>query len=380
MACGVGIVGCGYVADYYAVTLRAYASPPDGPSLRLLGAFDVRPERTAAFAACHGVIGFTCLDELLNDPAIQIIVVLTPPDQHTAVALRALSAGKHIYLEKPVGLALEEVDAVHAAAAASDLKVSAAPCCILGGTAQTLRRALHDGRIGAVRLAYAEVDDGPHHLMPTRSWVSASGAPWPRNHERQLGCLLEHGPYAVAWLAMLFGPVRQVTADAATLVADTRPAGPDFGCATLRFDGGVIARLTCGLIAPRNRGLSLFGQGGTLSVRNCAVDETAVVLRRYRRIRRRLILDPWGRRIPPLRPPVRAPRYRGSQYRNFAAGIAELAEAIDQGTTPRLGPAFHRHVTEVVLALHGAATDAVGQQKIASSFSPGDFPPMPWAD
>jgi len=375
MQTGIAIVGCGFVADYYLSSLRVH------PELRLLGAFDRDEQRAAQFAAYHHVRRYNSLAELLNDGDVKIVVTLTSPASHFEVSSAAMRAGKHVYSEKPLGVSLPEAQELVSIARDANVQLSGAPCCVLGEAAQTMWRALRENAVGAVRMAHAEIEDGLRHRMPYEKWVSASGAPWPIREERELGCIRAHAGYAVSWLAGMFGPVRQVTAFAARVIDSAAagcngdPRGPDVGVACLSFDGGVVARLTCSIVAPRDRSLSVFGDRGILQNRDCSDDRSAVTLRNYFTLRRRLFTG-FRRRRKLLRSGIGRVPPQGAQRRDFARGIADLADAIAENRHPRLSGGFCLHVTETVLAIHDAATNP-GARPIASTFEP--VTPMPWA-
>ena len=91
----VGIVGCGNISDAYFNGSKKF------DILNLVACADLDPARAKAKAAQHGVRACATVDELLNDPAIEIVINLTVPKAHAAVNLAALSAGKHAYCEKP---------------------------------------------------------------------------------------------------------------------------------------------------------------------------------------------------------------------------------------------------------------------------------------
>ena len=100
------------------------------------------------------------------------------------------------------------------------LQISAAPCSLLGETAQTIWNALRAGRLGPVRLVYAEMDEGMVFRMPYVRWKSASGAPWPYRDEFTVGTIIEHAGYILTWLPAFFGPVMSVAGFSACLIPE----------------------------------------------------------------------------------------------------------------------------------------------------------------
>lgn len=382
MSVGIAIIGCGFVADYYVSSIGSH------PELRLVGAFDRDPARNDALAAHHGLQKFANLDAALSDPRVQIVVNLTSPDSHYDVSRAALLAGKHVYSEKPFALRLEDGQDLLDTARRAGLHISGAPCCVLGECAQTIWKAIRDGAIGRVRLAYAEVEDGFLRHMPYGKWVSASGAAWPIREEVRLGCIEAHGGYGVSWLTMMFGPVREVNGFA-TCVADEQDCaamtpgvghgecGPDWGVACLSFASGMTARITCGRVAPRSRSLRVFGDKGILGTADCSRDRSPVEYRKYLSLRRRLALAPWPRRHALLKSGQSRVRYGGAQRRDFARGIAELAVAIGEEREPILSADYCLHTTEVVHAMHACMGGGTGRHVMTTTFSP--IPPMPWA-
>jgi predicted dehydrogenase len=94
---GIGIVGCGgIVKSGHLPGYRRYGQ-------RVVGVYDVRPEATDGVCEQFGVEKvFRSLDELLADPAIEIVDVATHPDVRPALVRQALSAGKHVLAQKPL--------------------------------------------------------------------------------------------------------------------------------------------------------------------------------------------------------------------------------------------------------------------------------------
>lgn len=372
----IAIVGCGFVADYYLKTLQRH------PELRLMGVMDRVPERAERFSTYHSVPRYDTFDDLLKDPEVDLVLNLTNPRSHYQVSRDCLTAGKHVYSEKP--LAMNMADATELVELAEDrgLLISSAPCSVLGETAQTVWRALRENRIGRVRLVYAEMDDGLVHRMPYQKWVSESGVPWPYKDEFEVGCTLEHAGYYVTWLTAFFGPAESVTAFSSCLIPDKGTdvpltvTAPDFSVACIKFASGVVARLTCGIVAPHDHSLRIIGDEGVLGIHDCWYYEDPVYIQRMMTVRRKAFMSPIKQRYPLLKKGESRFNYRGSQQMDFARGVAEMAAAISEGRPCRLSPRFSLHNNEIVLAIQNAMENSQAYH-LTTTFEPME--PMPWA-
>lgn len=275
------IIGTGYVADQYPVTLANH------PELRLAGAWDRHPENLERFLRRWPGKRYRSLEEVLGDESVPLVLNLTNPRSHAEITRRCLEAGKHVYSEKPLGMNLAEAQELAALAERKSRLLASAPCSWLSPCAQTLVRAVREGVIGRVRLVYANFDDGliAPRMQPW-NWRSASGVCWPAKDEFEVGCTYEHAGYVLTWLAAMLGPARRVTSFASTLLPDKGIAvdgmAPDFTVGCLEYDGGVVARVTCGLVAPRDKSITVVGDEGELFVGNVRNDAGPVYHRRAR--------------------------------------------------------------------------------------------------
>jgi len=345
------------------------------PHLELVAATDKDPERASQFCNYHSVSFCPTLEAMLADPNIEMIVNLTTSSGHFEVSKACLEAGKHVYSEKPVASTVSEAKELVEFARAKGLYFSAAPCTLLGETAQTLWRALRNKAIGAVRVVYAELEDGPFHLAAPHLWHSASGAPYDYREEFHSGVTVEHAAYYLAWFAAFFGPAKTVTSFSSCLWPD-RPISPeerlsittpDLTVACITFESGVVARLTCSLIGPYNHMIRIVGDTGVLRVDECWNVSAPVYLDQYSSLRFRAERYPitktfpfiarWLGPRPRTYPPVKKAnwRKRNSRYRmDYARGISDLALAIAEQRPPRLPADFCLHVTELALAIQNA--------------------------
>jgi predicted dehydrogenase len=111
---GVAMAGAGMVSDLHRQALA------ETPGLRLVGVHDIDGEVVRRRAADWAVRGYATLDDLLGDPEVDAVYVLTPAPAHVAVACRCLEAGRHVLVEKPVSGDPAEIDALVATACRSE--------------------------------------------------------------------------------------------------------------------------------------------------------------------------------------------------------------------------------------------------------------------
>ncbi len=107
---GVAFAGAGMVADLHAQALGEI------PEARLVGLYRRDDRERRARAAALGVPAYDTYRDLLDDPAVDAVFVLATLEAHRDLALEAISAGKHVLIEKPVGRSIAEVEEIAAAA------------------------------------------------------------------------------------------------------------------------------------------------------------------------------------------------------------------------------------------------------------------------
>jgi predicted dehydrogenase len=373
----IAIVGCGFVADLYMKTLTLHRG-----ELELAGVYDRDLDRVKRFAAFHHARAYESMDQLLAEKSVEIVVNLTNPRVHYDVSRACLEAGKHVYSEKPLAMEMPKAKELVDLAQQRGLQISSAPCSFLSETAQTMAKALREKAVGKVLAVYAEMDDGLVHRMPYRIWKSASGTPWPYKDEFEVGCTLEHAGYCLSWLAGFFGPARSVTAFASVQIpdkaADIAPQdmAADFSVACIQFASGVVARLTCSLIAHHDHHLRIFGEDGILWTDDTWLYRSPVYVRKFLTIRRRMMLHPIKKKLRMLGTHLPEPKYRGASHMDFCRGIAEMADAIREKRANRLSAQFSLHVNELALAIHHAKCSP-GTHAMTTTFNQPE--PMPWA-
>ncbi|SEQ73194.1 Predicted dehydrogenase [Faunimonas pinastri] len=260
----LGLIGCGNISDAYLT------GAANSKLVRFKACADLRPETAEAQAARYGIAALG-IDQLLADPAIEIVINLTVPLAHAGVSLQVLEAGKHVYSEKPFAALLKDARAVAEAASSRNLRVGSAPDTFMGGAHQTCRRLIDGGRIGHVLAGSAAViSRGMESWHPNPDFFFKPGG----------GPILDVGPYYVTELINLLGPVTRVTS-VATQGYPKRTIGsagrrgeeiavevPTTVNGVLQFASGANVSLTASWDVWKNRRIpfELYGSEGSLLI------------------------------------------------------------------------------------------------------------------
>ena len=145
MSVGFGIVGSGTMAVVYAEALARYVD-----SAHLVAIAGGR--RATALAADYGVPALGSPDELFGRSDIDAVVLATPHTTHLPYTRAAAAAGKHVYVEKPMAVTVEECDAMIAACEDAGVRLTVAKQSRQNPATVEARRIIEAGEIGEVRM------------------------------------------------------------------------------------------------------------------------------------------------------------------------------------------------------------------------------------
>ncbi len=227
----VGIAGAGHFGRYHALKVAA------GSRTELTGIYDPDLERakTVGWEAGAKEMGF---DDLLN--ASDAIIVAAPAEAHFDLASRALRAGKHVLVEKPIAATLEQADEMGRLAKERGLVLQVG----------------HLERFSAAYRAMAGKIGAPLYIEATRI------APFkPRGTDVSVILdLMIHDLDLV--LALIDSEIQSVDAVGAPVAS----AHEDIANARLRFVNGAVATITASRISPRTeRRMRIFAQNSYMA-------------------------------------------------------------------------------------------------------------------
>lgn len=352
----VAIVGCGNISGAYAQNLAPY------PEVKIIGAQDIDPARAKAFVDKYsaGKV-YATLDDVLADPAVDVVVNLTIHNAHVEVITRCLEAGKHVHSEKPIATRYADAKRLVDLAAARNLRLSSAPITWLGEAQQSAWKSIRDGLIGTPRIAYAEVNWGRIEV-------------WHPNPKPfyDVGPMFDVAVYPLTLLTAWFGPAQRVVASGGLIypnrvTKDGVPytfSTPDWSCAIIELASGVRARVTANFYVgwhTRQHGLEVHGDKGMLALDSWAGFDSPIWFSRLEDGERRTQLIPG--RVP-------------TPGTEFGRGVVELAHAMRENRPHRAQGAHAAHVVEIIEAVHACLDD--GQPRtLTSTFAPAI--PVDWA-
>ena len=249
-----GIVGCGLISKFHARAIAAV------PGAALAGAWDVRPEAAQAFAGEFGGSAFDTFERMLESGAVDAVSICTPSGLHGRQAIQALKAGKHVLVEKPMALSLEEADEAIGLAGRMGVKLSVVSQLRFSEGIAAAKRAIAENALGKLICGdiFMKYHRSPEYYLSGlwRGTKAMDGG----------GALMNQGIHGVDLLLYLCGPVRQVCALSRTLVHPIEVE--DTICAVLEYESGALGLLqaTTSVKPGFPRRMELSGDRGSLVI------------------------------------------------------------------------------------------------------------------
>ncbi|HHG90415.1 MAG TPA: Gfo/Idh/MocA family oxidoreductase, partial [Devosia sp.] len=357
---GIGIIGCGNISKTYLDLVPLFRG------LEVRAVADIAPQVAEARAAEYGTRAQS-VDDLLENSELDVILNLTIPDAHYGVTKSIISAGKHAYSEKPLVLSVKEGLDLKKTAEDNGVQVGCAPDTFLGGAHQQARHIVDGGSLGKITSGTCHVmSSGMESWHPSPDFFFRPGG----------GPILDLGPYYVANLINLLGPVARVTALAGTpkkkrIIGSGPRAGekvpvstPTTIHAVLEFEAGALITLGASwdVVAHGHNHMELYGETGTIFLPDPNFFGGKL-----------FVADPGGQKepVPPWEHPLGIANQGGeggrlTQANYRAAGLADMMKAIDEGRKARCSLEIALHSLEVLTAILKSAETGTVEHIITS--------------
>lgn len=341
---GIGVIGCGNISMTYLRNAALFA----GVELRACA--DISADAAVLRAREYGTRALS-VDQLLADPEVDLVLNLTVPAVHFDVTMSALSAGKHVFTEKPLATSAADGRLLVAEAKRRGLQLGSAPDTFLGAAGRRARHLMDEGAIGRPVSGTAfMMGRGMEHWHPNPQFYYQPGG----------GPVFDMGPYYLTMMVNLLGPVvrvmamatkgqeeRLITADGPFKNTRFKVGTPTNILSLLEFQSGATVNFGASwdVFRHSNHPIELHGTEGSLRLPDPDTFGGTVSLSERGADWRDFESDGelYGARNWPFDAPDRA------NYRML--GVADLARALEEGRQPRASGELALHVLEIMEAI-----------------------------
>ncbi|MES2356539.1 MAG: Gfo/Idh/MocA family oxidoreductase [Pseudomonadota bacterium] len=258
-----GLLGCGRIAKRHADLLGLEQIK----GARLVAVCDNVKERADSFADKYKVPACYDLDELLSRSDIDVVSVLTPSGMHAAHVIAVAKAGKHVVVEKPIALQLDDADAMIRACDKAGVMLFVVKQNRFNVPVVKAREALDAGRFGKLVLGTVRV-----RWCREQSYYDTDS--WRGTWRFDGGVLANQASHHVDMLEWFMGDVESVHARATTALVNIE--AEDTAVATLKFRNGalgIIEATTAARPKDMEGSISILGETGAVEIAGFAVNK-----------------------------------------------------------------------------------------------------------
>ncbi|MHC8514321.1 Gfo/Idh/MocA family protein [Sporosarcina sp. ITBMC105] len=248
------IVGCGFIAKKHANAIRNIESA------NLIAVCDRVSELMEPYIVEYGATPYNDLEEMLKNFEIDVISICTPSGSHAAIAELAAQYGKHIIVEKPIAMTLEEADRIITSAEINNVKLA----------------VVHPNRFRPVVLKLNEIMKknilGPiSHALCIVNWNRGQDyynqSPWRGTKEHDGGVLMNQAIHNLDLLLSFMGNPTEIFSMEATRFHEIE--AEDVSTGIIRFESGALATVQASTnVYPKNyeESITLFCKKGTVKI------------------------------------------------------------------------------------------------------------------
>ncbi|MDX1975795.1 MAG: Gfo/Idh/MocA family oxidoreductase [Rickettsiales bacterium] len=264
---GFALVGCGRIAQKHAEVLSSKIKQG-----RLVAVCDIVAERAKELGEKYKVPYYTDMHEMMQAQraAVDVITILTESGYHARDCLALTQYGKHIVVEKPMALTLEDADAMIAACDRAGVKLFVVKQNRFNLPVQRMRKALEQGRFGKLVM-------GTVRVRWCRTQAYYDQASWRGTWALDGGVFTNQASHHIDLLEWMLGEPESVFAYARTALVNIE--AEDTGAAVIRFKSGaigIIEATTATRPKDTEGSLSLLGERGMVEIGGFAVNQMKI--------------------------------------------------------------------------------------------------------
>ena len=351
MTVGWGVIGCGTLPNKFTI--------PEGflkaRNARLVGVADAVPERAQETAGRFEVRSYADADEMLSDPSIDAVYVVTPPSSHAELTIAAARKGKHVLCEKPLGINPREAEEMVRVCREEGVTLGHGTMMRYNACHLRMRDMVVDGTIGRPVAVHALYSDWwPSDLA---NLSAGQDDLWKVGDERAVtwrqrkslgggGPMADLGIHIIDTMVFMMGRVREVASFCDTLTRDMDVE--DTASVLMKFENGAQATIECYSSVARfegRRSLRVSGSKGSLMAEE-TLGPQSTVDRLYH-------FD--GRADPETEaPPIELDIPRANMYETQ---IRLFSESVENGTPYAISGAEALHTIRVLDAVYHSSLE-----------------------
>jgi myo-inositol 2-dehydrogenase / D-chiro-inositol 1-dehydrogenase len=222
----IAILGAGFISEIHCESYHRFV-----PDAEVVAVYTRNAEKAQSFAQKHGISQwYNDLDAIIQSSGADVIDICLPNFLHADATLKAATAGKHIIIEKPLAVTLEEADAMISACKKAGVKLMYAEELCFAPKYERVRQMVNEGAIGEIyMLKQSEKHSGPHS-----DWfydINLAGG----------GVLMDMGCHGIAWFRWMLKNARakSVYATMSTVYHKQRTKAEDNSVVIIEFENGV---------------------------------------------------------------------------------------------------------------------------------------------
>jgi myo-inositol 2-dehydrogenase/D-chiro-inositol 1-dehydrogenase len=224
----VAILGSGFVSGIHVESYHRFVANAEVAAI-----YSRNIDKAKAFAQKHNIAQwFDDVDKIISESDCEVIDICLPNYLHAETTLKAAAAGKHVIIEKPLSITLEEADAMIAACKKAGVKLMYAEELCFAPKYERVRDMVKEGAVGNIyMLKQAEKHSGPH-------------SDWFYDVERAGGgVLMDMGCHAIGWFRWMLNNSKAVSvyASMSTVLHKGRTKAEDNSVVIIEFENGVTA-------------------------------------------------------------------------------------------------------------------------------------------
>lgn len=225
-----GMIGLGMAVKPHAKSLQDLSD-----QIELVNAFSPSAERRAGFSKAFGFPTCVRIEDIIDDPSLDAVMVLTPPNTHLELVERIADTGKHVLLEKPLDISTKRAEALVAACETAGVTLAIMLQHRFKPAAERLAALLRDGSLGPMIRCSTDIPlwrPQSYYDEPGRGVLARDGG----------GVLLTQGIHTLDLMISLAGPVSRVCGEAMTTPIH-RMETEDLVVGTMRFANGAVGTI-----------------------------------------------------------------------------------------------------------------------------------------